>query len=81
MAITKEQANLLVAFATSAMGQIELNDVKVARYVDDCVSVKVNGVETWVCKPIITIMASSVWIESERFGVQIRIPIEEVEIC
>lgn len=82
MAITKEQADLIVAFATNAMGEINVNGVRISRWSEDSIRVRCGDVETWVAQPIITLADSSaVWIQSARFGVQIRIPIEEVEIC
>lgn len=81
MAITREQADLIVAFATNAKGEINLNGVRISRWSEDSIRVRSGDVETWVAHPTITLVDSAVWIQSARFGVQIRIPIEEVEIC
>lgn len=82
MGITRAQADLIVAFATNATGEININGVRISRWAEDSIRIKSGDVETWVVHPIITLVDSSaVWIQSRKFGVQIRIPIEEVEIC
>ena len=81
MAITKEQADLIVAFATNATGDISVNGVKFIRVLNEVIAVKIAGVETWIFQPTYRITESALWVESEKNSVQIRIPIKEVEKC
>lgn len=81
MAVTKEQANLLVAFATNGTGDVTVNGVKFIRVLNEVITVKIADVETWIFHPIYRITESALWVESEKNSVQIRIPIKEVEKC